>query len=306
MNRIAYILSAYKDAPHLARLVNALDDGSSDFYVHIDQKADSHPFRERLEGRVKFVPSHWVSWGGWEQVEYQKELLAAVLRSGREYMRIVCLSGQDYPLWSNAKIHRWFGEHPQTEYIAGMNLSRSHDARQRFKITGYHLFRDLKWKNLWWKNKLIVASRHLLKRLPLRKPPTTVIDGERVDVFFGSDYWAITLPCARYVYEKLTSEKKMIHYFKTSFVPSELCIQTIVFNSPFGAHALLYEGEYQGLWKLTPLHYILYDGSIKTLTLDDGSILQDCGKMFCRKVVSGLSDALVAQIDARRAGSINE
>lgn len=306
MNRIAYILSAYKDAPHLLRLVNALDDGYADFYIHIDQKVDSRPFRELLEGRATFVPSHWVSWGGWEQVAYQKELLAAVLRSDREYGRVVCLSGQDYPLWSNERIHRWFEEHPQTEYMAGMNLSRSHNAWQCSKITGYHLFRDLKWRNLWWKNKLIVLSRNLLKAFRIRKRPTTTIGGKQVDVFFGSDYWAITLPCARYVYEKLTSEKQLERYFKTSFVPSELCIQTLVFNSPFGANALLYEGEYQGLWSLTPLHYISYDGSIKTLTLDDKDTLQTCGKMFCRKVVSGVSDALVAYIDAERTNKVEQ
>lgn len=302
MDRIAYIISAYKDASHLLRLVDALDDGRADFYLHIDRKADSRPFRELLEGRATFVPSHWVSWGGWEQVEYQKELLAAVIRSGREYSRVVCLSGQDYPLWTNGQIHQWFEAHPRTEFIAGMNLTRCSDASQRAKITCYHPFRDLPWRSLWWKNKLIVLSRHLLKALPLRKQPVTTIGGQRAEVFFGSDYWAITLPCARYVYEKLTSEEKLIRYFRTSFVPSELCIQTIVFNSPFGANALLYEGAYPGLWKLTPLHYIYYDGSIKTLTLADKETLQSCGKMFCRKVVSGASDALVAYIDAGREG----
>ena len=40
MSRIAYIISAYKDAPHLARLVAALDD-RADFYVHIDLNADT-------------------------------------------------------------------------------------------------------------------------------------------------------------------------------------------------------------------------------------------------------------------------
>lgn len=55
MSRIAYILSAYKDAPHLARLIAALDD-DADFYVHIDRKADDRPFRQLLEGKVTFVP----------------------------------------------------------------------------------------------------------------------------------------------------------------------------------------------------------------------------------------------------------
>lgn len=301
MSRIAYILSAYKDAPHLARLIAALDD-DADFYVHIDRKADDRPFRQLLEGKVTFVPSHWVNWGGWEQVEYQKELLGAVLRSGVDYGRVVCLSGQDYPLWSNEEIHRHFDEHPDTEFIMGLNLTRCTDRAQRSKIVCYHFFRDLEWSNRWWKDKIIVASRNLLKLLPFRKPPYTYIDGKKVEVYFGSDYWALTLPCARYVYGRLGSERRLVRYFKTSFVPSELCIQTLVFNSPFGAHALLYEGAYPGLSGLTPLHYIEYGKAIKPLTSDDLPQLAHSGKMFCRKVVSGTSDKLV---EALQAGGIN-
>ena len=305
MSRIAYIISAYKDAPHLSRLIKALDE-DADFYVHIDRKADSRPFKELLpEGKVTFVQSHWVSWGGWEQVEYQKELLAAVLHSGIEYTRIVCLSGQDYPLWPNRKIHRYFEEHRDTEFIMGMNLTRSADKRQIAKIVYYHFFRDLKWENLWLKNKFIVASRHLMKWLPIRKAPIVRIGNKESDIYCGSDYWGITLPCAQYVYEKLCTEKELVRYFKTSFVPSELCIQTLVFNSPFAARALSVEGGYTGLSALTPLHYIIYGKSIKVLTLEDWSALQQSGKMFCRKVVSGASDSLVKTIETERKQEIS-
>lgn len=303
MRQIAYILSAYTDAPHLARLVVALDDGGADFYVHIDRKVDSRPFHRLLDGKVTFVPSHWISWGGWQQVEYQKELLAAVLHSGRDYMRVVCLSGQDYPLWSNGRIRRYFDEHPDTEFIMGLNLTRCTDRAQRSKVCCYHFFRDLPWRNLWWKNKLIVASRLLMKMLPLRKQPYTFVNGRRADVYFGSDYWAVTLPCARYIYEKLRSERQLVRYFRTSFVPSELCIQTLAFNSPFASHALLYEGDYPGLSGLTPLHYIEYGHAIKNLTLEDLPVLYRSDKMFCRKVVSGVSDSLAEQIDQDRQTS---
>lgn len=299
MKRIAYILSAYKDAPHLARLVTALDD-CADFYIHIDLKTDIRPFKELLGDRATFVPGHWVSWGGWEQVEYQKELLAAVLRSGVEYARVVCLSGQDYPLWRNKEIHRYFDEQKNTEFIMGMNLTRCTRADQRSKIVNYHFFRNLRWRNNWWKNKLIVVSRNLMKWLPVRKSPTTRLDNRKADVFFGSDYWAVTLPCARHIYEKLCTEREMVRYFKSSFVPSELCIQTLVFNSPFGKRALLHEGDYPGLSGLTPLHYIEYGRAIKTLTAEDLPLLQSSGKMFCRKVVSGASDKLVEEIDRIR------
>ncbi len=292
MSRIAYIISAYKDAPHLARLVAALDD-RADFYVHIDLNADIHPFEEALGDKVTFVPRHRISWGGWEQVEYQKELLAAVLHSGIPYTRVVCLSGQDYPLWNNNAIHHYFEEYQDTEFIGGFNLTHCTVKQQLHKITHYHPFRDLPWKSIWWKNKLIVASRKLVQILPIRKAPFAPLEGKQADVYFGSDYWAITLPCARYVYEKLCTEEKLVKYFRTSFVPSELCIQTIVFNSPFASKGLLLEGEYPGLTRLTPLHYIDYGASIRVMTLEDLPVLQQSGKMFCRKVVSGESDTLI-------------
>ena len=187
MSRIAYIISAYKDAPHLARLVAALDD-RADFYVHIDLNADIHPFEEALGDKVTFVPRHRISWGGWEQVEYQKELLAAVLHSGIPYTRVVCLSGQDYPLWNNNAIHHYFEEHQDTEFIGGFNLTHCTVKQQLHKITHYHPFRDLPWKSIWWKNKLIVASRKLAQILPIRKAPFAPLEGKQADVYFGSDY----------------------------------------------------------------------------------------------------------------------
>lgn len=56
MSRIAYIISAYKDAPHLARLVAALDD-RADFYVHIDLNADIHPLKKPWETRSLSCPA---------------------------------------------------------------------------------------------------------------------------------------------------------------------------------------------------------------------------------------------------------
>lgn len=307
MMRIAYILSAYTDAPHLRRLVDALDDGWADFYVHIDRKVDDTPFRKQLAGRAIFVPRHWISWGGWEQVEYQKELLKAVMQSGVEYGRVVCLSGQDYPLWSRQAIRSCFERQSDSEFIIGMNLTRSGESRFLRRVTHYHPFRDLPWRNNWLKNKLVVAGRWLMRLLPLRKPAcVTLQGGSEVDVYFGSDYWALTETCARYVYDALCREKKVVRYFRHSFVPSEMCIQTLVFNSPFAGKAIRYDGAYRGLHALTPLHYIEYGKCIKLLTADDWPRLRKSGKMFARKVVSGHSDALVSLINAERTERVND
>lgn len=303
MNRIAYIISADKDPHHLERLIKALDY-MADFYIHVDAKSNIEPFKKILKDKVTFVPRHWISWGAYSQVKYQKELLNAVVNSGIKYSHVISLSGLDYPLWSKQNIYDFLQQNPIKEHIHGYNLSKSSIKIQRQKFTVYHFFRDLKWKKQWLKNKFIVASRILMKLLPIRKTDYTWINTQKADIYMGSSWWAITFPCAQYVYNKLCTEDKMNKYFQTSFTPDEMCIQTIVFNSPFAKNAMLYEGEYPGLTHLTPLHYINYGKCIKILTEEDFPILQKSGKMFCRKIVSGDSDKLVKIININSSNNV--
>ena len=292
MKRIAYIISAFTDPDHLKRLVERLSV-DADFYIHIDKKVDITPFERALEGKVQFVERHWTSWGGWSQVEYQEDMLKAVLKSGVEYSHIVCLSGQDYPLWNPIDIVSFFNENPRKEFIAGFDMTAAHLQYQYY--TNYHFFRDLKCSSQWVKDKLIVASRWIMKPL-IHKPPFAPIDHKQFDIYKGSDYWAITPACAQYVVEKLR-QKALRNYFKYSFVPSEMCLQTIIFNSPFRENAILHTNKYPGLPTLTPLHFIDYHGLIKHLNASDYNRLKESGRMFCRKVVSGESDELVALIN---------
>jgi len=44
------------------------------------------------------------------------------------------------------------------------------------------------------------------------------------------------------------------------------------------------------------LHYIAYGPSTRVMTLEALPVLQQSGKMFCRKVVSGESDTLIEKL----------
>ena len=44
------------------------------------------------------------------------------------------------------------------------------------------------------------------------------------------------------------------------------------------------------------LRYIVYDSKIHELTLSDLPAIKASGKMFCRKCVTGISDALVDEL----------
>lgn len=307
--KIAYLLTAYLDPFQLKRLCEALlfeaGEDSSDVYLHIDRKVDITPFVNVLQSneRVHFCKNrYYINWGGFNQVLAQRELLGSALNSGTEYDRLVCISATDYPLWSNQKIVVFFKRYPTLEMVGGYDITDSPSMWQKHKVVYFHFFRDLpvpvKIRRIF-----SYGSRTILKSLGLNRSPYVKLkDGQKVHIYTGSDYWAITRNCARYVYDCLSDDSPYVKRLRHTYIPSELIINTIVYNSDYKEHATpllaVREGEQEpGLDKLTPLHYIEYDGAIRVWTSEDYDKLVASGKMFCRKTLSGVSDSLVERID---------
>lgn len=302
MMKIAYLIAAHTDAVQLKRLVLALQESYCDFYIHIDKKADISLFQSTLNGlRVHFVENRVsTNWGGYSQCEYQKALLKAVLNSGISYDRIFFLSGMDYPLWSNTEILDYLVQNPHREFIMGMNLSDCYEPRKmQTRVRQFH-YRDLPISNPKINRILYGSIRELLWLLHIRKKNYITVGAEKYKIYCGSSWWCLTSGCLRYVYEFICHHKEIERYLKTCLAPDEMLIQTIVFNSKFADNAILYKGNYPGLVGLTPLHYIEYDGEIKTYTEGDFELLMKSGKMFVRKLKSGISDGLIDKINLIR------
>jgi|SRR6185312_1628119 len=307
MEKIAYIITTYKDPFHLKRLINALDF-HCDFYIHIDKKVDLEPFKKELSTLKKdvcVVNKYTVNWGGYSQILSHKEMLGTIINSGKKYKRIVCISGLDYPVYSNSKIHEAFENNPQKEYIVGLNISHE-EPQEVHRIINY-FFVD----HPFLIDNPILAE--MLKRLAnffkinLKKSNISYLNGKKTDIFFGSDWYALTYNCAKYVYESLCNEKKFLRYLSTAHVPIELCINTIVFNSSFANNAIRMPKNFAlslpgdvAFEKLSPLHYLEYRDKIKTFVAADYENILKSNKMFCRKTETGVSDSLMDQIDRMR------
>lgn len=295
--KIAYLIPTFTDAPHLARLIQALDDGA-EFFVHVDAKTDIGPFRRLAAApNVHFLERRFrVLWGDISQVRYQQALLRACMDFPARFDRICLLSGQDYPLWPKARLRRFFEENRDRDFIAGIRLRG-----QRPEVTrNYRLRRPQVWlPGLGTRTncRLRVACRHLLRLLGARKPLTLKVDGREMDVYKGTDWWSCTPRTARFMLDELDRHPEILRFFRTMFVPSELVWPTLVFNSPHADRAIRHEGDYRSLADLTPLHYIDYDPVIKVLTLDDWDRLRQADKPFFRKAVTGASDALMDRVD---------
>ncbi len=300
--KVAYLISAHNDPAHLRRLIGALQP-NAEFFVHLDAKSDYAPFADIAAlPRVHFVtPRIRTGWGNITQVHYQIALLRAYFETGIPCDRLCTLSGLDYPLWSNAAIDRYLEAHADRELMAGIDLTEQRPAMTEiYRI--HRPFPLLRLGNEWLEQKVRIAARHLYKFLGLRRTLAFDCDGHTYRLFKGASWWCITPGLGRYLLHEVDSHPEILRFFHTCFGPDECIWQTLVFNSPYAEKALLHKGAYQSLAALTPLHYIHYHPVIRVLDESDFNTLRTSGKLFCRKTVTGRSDALLRRIDAELRG----
>lgn len=303
--KIAYLILAHTDPIQLKRLIKSLSIGEKvSFFIHIDARQDIKRFKTEvvdlpnvflLEERVK------VYWAGFSICKAERLLLKYALLSKNKFDRFVLLSGLDYPLWSNNKILDYYEKHPEIVYMKGYNLSKVKEPKKvPQRIRTYH-FRDLPIENSTLRHYIVGGLMKLMNHLPIRKRIYIEEDGRRLEVYAGSQWFNIPRSCAEYLYERM-NDSKVCRYFRTSFAPDEMLVQTIIFNSKFKDNAIdcFEDGIYPGLEKITYSHYIEYEGGQAVFNLSDFGKLIKSDKMFCRKVQTGISDELLNIIDEYR------
>lgn len=300
--KIAYLISTYQDSEQLKRTINALNyNNLTDFYIHVDKKVDIRSFKESIcLDNVYFVENRiLVCWGGYSQVLSILEMIKLMINSGKKYDRVVSMTGLDYPIYSNKKIQQVFDNDKQ--YMIGYNITKGKNKKQRRKILRYWFF-DHKFVNPKIVKFLSRFMNLLFLILPIRKKSKIkMINGEKIDIYFSSDYWALTYDCVLNCYNKFKNDKKIQKYFKYSFAPSELFMATMVFNSKYGKNAEIKDDNlYSNLYSLTKLHYIDYNKKIKILSIKDYNEIKKSDKMFARKVMTNISEELINRIDENR------
>ena len=297
-DRIAYMITAYVSPESLANLIRALSGDSSDFYVHIDKKADITPFIRATDGlkNVYFLSDERrvkVFWGGYSQVMMQYNLIRTILESGIRYGRIVSLTGMDYPVASNAVLKEAFSDQGK-EYIIGFNItmenwspssSISMSCKDRFLY--YYRF-DGNW-NL----------ARVIKKLRIRRFKTYESLG--YCFYYGSEYWALTYDCISDLMAAYDSDTRLREIFRHSFVPSESWIHTLFFNSGYKDRGVAWKGNFDlGVGNYAHLTYFNYGKKIKILDEDDYEMIISSGKPFARKLENGISDNLRLRLERYR------
>jgi hypothetical protein len=282
--RIAYGISAYKNPAQLERLVRRLHAGPAEttFLIHVDSKTSRATFETMtglladLDG-VRFLPRHACYWGGFGHVEASLKVIDAAITDRDEPGHLILLSGQDYPIKSNAAIAEFLRAGKDRSYFLHFPLPTenwSHGGIDR--IERWHLRR---------------GRLHL--QLPRRRrlPPSLALWG-------GSAYWILSREAVHTISAFLAGNPWYVRYFRHVDIPDEIFFQTILLNSAEAERCVqlrLHHTE----WERTPAPAIL--------TVEDYPRLAESPCLFARKfdenidaeVLDLIDDGLLADVGRR-------
>jgi hypothetical protein len=224
----AYIIMAHKAPQQLYRLIDRLNDGASEFFIHIDKTAEFSQFEiiKAFGKVVHFIERVDSKWGGFGSVQASLNGLKAVRDSAKEFDQVLLLSGQDYPIKSNTSIDDFFAASPHSVFMDHFPIPNykkwpGGDRGGWYRVDKYYI--GLKWYEFFVSKSLNLLSTYLpflRRKIPGGMKP-----------FTGSQWWSVDRYALDYIldYDAKHPEYRAFHQY--TFVPDELYVQMILANS---------------------------------------------------------------------------
>ena len=275
--KIAHLILAHAAPLQLERLIKSLSHPDADIYMHIDGKTDLSAFEYLgnypnvffIKNRVK------VHWGSYNIVQATLNGFRQIGSSGKDYLYVNLLSGQDYPLKSPEYIHRYLLDNQGTAFMNYL-LFYPDWIEALGRIQYYHF------------NNFQVIGRYKIqgiinKLLPKRKMPYGLVPAGR------SQWFTLPLEQVKYILNYWDTHARLRRFIKLTWAPDEFIFQTILYNS-----------KYRGSMVNNDLRYIDWSGggvSPKLLTITDANKLLISRKLFARKFDLTKDEAILNLID---------
>lgn len=219
--KFAVIIVTYTSPEQTKRMIEQLNNGRFDFYIHLDKKVDIETHRCLFDvPNVYFVQDRIdIKWAGYTTVRAILSSIRQIAASGKKYAFISTISGQDYPIKSAGAIAEFLTQNVGKEFTNYNDFSDWTEAWAR--VDRYHLT-DFTFKGKYALEKLInfltPKRRFPLKNITLRGKET---------------FWTLSQDCAVWVANYLDANPKLTHFLKYTWGSDEFIFQTLIMNSPF-------------------------------------------------------------------------
>lgn len=310
--KINYLILAHKNPNQIESLLNRFGFERNLFFIHIDQNCKPTDFLV-LEKYNSLHISNQKFPGTWGDIGIVKATLA-LLQMASEINpegRMVLLSGQDYPVKSNAYINDFFSKNQTVDFIdmAPANTVFPTEWKIRLQHYKYNLshrrgnyalippITDIAFYSF--------TTLKYLAKIGIRKPSIylkkffwkNLITPRKTELeaFGGGQWWSFTAKTAQKVLDFCDNHPEFIAYHENSLLPDELFFQTIIHQ------VTLANPEIEIQNSLTYVDWSRKNVSLPvTFTKNDFEILRDLpeNKLFARKFDCTLDTEIFDALDS--------
>jgi len=285
--KIANIILVHKNPEQVNRLVKNLEHPDIYNYIHIDRKVEGEPFLDTtlvkntffIKNRVK------VTWGGYSILGATFSSMQEILRTNPDITHINVMSGQDYLIKPVEHLVSLVHNQPDSEFIEFESIERNWEANA--KINKYHF-------SEWPYPGVYTFQRFFNFLVGPRKFPY------KMDVMEGPNWMMLTRKACEYIMDFNRKNPNFYRYFRFVWVPEEVYIQTLIYNSPFQSKVVKDNFRYID-WSERKAHP-------KNLLTSDYQAMVDSGKIMARKfdifLDSKIIDLLDQNLVAQKSGKV--
>lgn len=205
-----------------------LDHQQNDIYVHVDKKSEGFDIQQfanlTKKSNLVFIDRRKVAWGGYSLLGCELALLKQASEKHYDYYHLN--AGDCLPIKSQDQFLAFFEENKGQEFLSYQDGVLS---RKSFvdRVQYYHFFQELigrpkKNDPLVYLNK---ASLKLQEAIGVNR-----IRHTKQGIKKGLTWCSITHGLANYF---VNLEPKIRKTYRFTFVPEEICFQTLAWASPF-------------------------------------------------------------------------
>ncbi|WPV64036.1 beta-1,6-N-acetylglucosaminyltransferase [Chitinophaga sp. LS1] len=223
---INYLILAHSNLQQVDLMINTLMMPNTYFHIHIDKKVSlkeiqSHSFYTN-KNVILLKRRKSLNWGGFSLVEATLNLMESGIKKSRSGGYFVLLSGKDFPIQSNHKIHSFLADNYGSEFIKCDPLPFKNWNNGGLERIQYYWLGDILPTEI---------SRNFYQFQIEKNLPRPFF--EDFHPFGGSQWWCLTSDCILYILKFIRFNPILLDFFKFSFIPDELFFQTVIMNSPF-------------------------------------------------------------------------
>ena len=212
--------------------MDALDDGNSDFFIHVDKKITSFASLDKPNVVYLKDEKRWdIRWASFEMVRATVDLIELCLETEKLYDYIILLSGQDFPIKTNSDIQQFLSDGRNCNYIEviseNTSLYRRYEKRNSLYYPRWMLKRGFIDKCI--KRLYIYATGGYNYTFPLFKKSNMT----GLKLYYGSQWWALQRECIQWMYSYIHANPQVMEFYASSLTPDESFFQTIFMASPY-------------------------------------------------------------------------